>query len=886
MAHPDSPTLPGGPAEEGRFDARAGPYRLISELGHGGMGTVYLAVRDDDAFQKRVAIKILKRGMDTDAIVRRFRHERQILASLQHPYIASLLDGGTTADGRPYFAMEYVQGQPIVDYCETHRLDTSARLELFRKVCAAVQHAHQNLIIHRDIKPANVLVAADGTPRLLDFGIAKLLTPGVGGEAAPTVAGVQLMTPEYASPEQVRGEPVTTATDVYSLGVLLYELLTGRRPYRITSRAPAEIARVVCESTPARPSAAVTSPEQPAAGDEITREAGSTAAAPTHGMRPITVDADRLRRRLAGDLDTIVLKALSKEPSRRYASAEQFAEDVRRHLAGLPVMARRDTLGYRTAKFLRRNRAMVAAGVLVFLALVAGIIGTASQARIARAERQRAEQRFDDVRKLANAALFELHDAIRDLPGSTPARQLLVTKALEYLDKLAREAGDRPDLQRELAAAYLKVGDVQGRPLNPNLGDTAGALTSYRRAAALYEGLGNDVGDTPGLQREQGLAYMRLADILTATGDTAGALSYARRGVALQTQAAEAPGASADARREMAASRSRMADLLSATGRVTDALDERRRVLALMEAIAAEAPDDPANLRQLGVAHHKLGNTLGNPNAPNVGDHAAALDHMNRSAAVFRRALELYPDNATFKRNLAVANSNAADVLTALGRHDEAFARHQESIAGFEALAAADPSNVAARLDAALGFSKTGEIQLNRGNLREARRAFEQALATHQTLVTADPGNDALKGELAADHNRLATVEAKLGRRSAALEHHDQAVALSRTLAAANPGDAELRMALALALTGRGEAYALFAKATNQSPMRQSDLAAAERDYGEAVERLEAMEREGAIGGTDRQTLESARAELTRIRGARAGRAATTASARVRPPSS
>ena len=263
-------------AQNDRIDGlRIGPYRLVRELGRGGMGTVYLAVRSDDAFQKRVALKVLKRGMDTDAIVRRFRNERQILASLDHPYISGLLDGGTTPDNLPYFAMEFVEGQPIDEYCEARRLDTTARLEMFTKICAAVQYAHQNLIIHRDIKPANVLVTADGTPKLLDFGIAKLLNADRGGQTyAATAAGSPLMTPEYASPEQVRGEVVTTATDVYSLGVLLYELLTGRRPYQLTSRTPAEIARVVCHSVPERPSTAVTRPNS-----GTTHSAAMTAAA-------------------------------------------------------------------------------------------------------------------------------------------------------------------------------------------------------------------------------------------------------------------------------------------------------------------------------------------------------------------------------------------------------------------------------------------------------------------------------------------------------------------------------------------------------------------------------------------------------------------------------
>ena len=458
------------------------------------MGTVYLGVRDDDAFQKRVAIKVLKRGMDTESIVRRFRHERQILASLEHPFIASLLDGGSTPDGRPYFAMEYVEGQPIVDYCDTHRLDTAARLELFRHVCTAVQYAHQNLIIHRDIKPANVLVIAEGTPKLLDFGIAKLLNPELAGQTlAPTAPGLQLMTPEYASPEQVRGDPVSTATDVYSLGVLLYELLAGRLPYRLTSRAPADIVRIVCESEPMRPSTAITSidPEPPgeaATGSEEPHHA-STSTAASKPDRRLTVDADRLRRQLAGDLDNIILKALSKEPRRRYASVDQFAEDVRRHLAGLPVIARKDTWGYRTTKFVRRNRAAVVTLAATFAVLVAGIIGTTWQARAARVQRARAEQRFGDVRQLANAFLFDFHDSIADLEGSTPARKLVVTKGLEYLDRLAQDAGDRVDLRREVAAAYMKVGDVQGRPFTPNLGDTAGALASYRKAVSLYESI-------------------------------------------------------------------------------------------------------------------------------------------------------------------------------------------------------------------------------------------------------------------------------------------------------------------------------------------------------------------------------------------------------------
>jgi eukaryotic-like serine/threonine-protein kinase len=847
-------------------EPRIGPYRLVRVLGHGGMGKVFLGIRDDESFHKRVAIKVLKRGMDTEAIVSRFRHERQVLASLNHPNIAALLDGGTTPNGLPYFAMEYIEGQNIVDFCESRKLDTTARLQLFRQVCSAVQYAHQNLIVHRDIKPHNVLVTSAGTPKLLDFGIAKLLNPELAGETlAPTAGGAQLMTPEYASPEQVLGHPVTTATDVYSLGVLLYELLTNRRPYRLASRTPADIARVVCESVPARPSTAVTQLPDPAAHDDVATGAEAHPISTTGtGGRPIDADAHRLRRRLAGDLDNIVLKALSKEPDRRYASADQFSEDVRRHLAGLPVIARPDTLRYRASKFVRRNRGAVVAGAVVFAALVAGVAGTASQARRANAERVQAEQRFDDVRRLANSLVFEVHDAIRDLPGSTPARKLLVDRGLEYLDKLARGAGTRADLRRELGGAYVTIGDVQGRPLTPNLGDTAGALASYKKAVALYESLGAATAPDPALRREVGTAYLRMGDALAATGDTRGALSFAQKGLTLHKEAGTAAAVSPAARRELAAAYSRVGDLLSATGNLKESLTHRRTALAIMQEVALTAPDDVANQRQLGIAFQKLGTILGNPNAPNLGDFAGALDQMNESAAIFRRAVAAHPDNASLRRNLAVVQSNTSDVLLALERPDEALARLKESLAGFEALAAADPRNAAATNDVAIGIFKVGALLESIGRRREALPEFERALALHLGLRAADPDNEAVAAQLASDYNGLATTQAKLGMREVSLRNHGHAIDMSRRLSAGNPSDIELRVALALALTGRGEAYAIFGR--RQGPHALDDLRSAERDYDEAVRVLDALKEQGAIEGTDLQSLEEARTELARIR--------------------
>ena len=442
-----------------------GDCRVEALLGEGGMGEVYLA--EDTALGRQVAVKLLKRHLGDEVSGRRFRHERRILAGLTHPGIARLYGAAVSPQGRSYLVMEYVEGARLDRYCDGHGLSVSERLALFRQVCAAVNYAHQNLVIHRDLKPANVRVTPAGEPKLLDFGIAKLLeTDPVTDGGLPTLTLGDAMTPEYASPEQLRGEPITTASDVYSLGVILYELLTGQRPYQLKSRRPDEIARAICETEPLRPSAVA----RRSTPDAITGPA-------THHDPP-----ERLRRQLAGDLDNIVAMAMRKEPARRYASVAQLSEDLRRHCDGLPVQARRDTVGYRTGKFVRRNKVGVAAAALVVLALVTGLVATTLEAR-------RADRRFEDVHRLAKSILFELEPQIANLPGSTEVRATLVRRALEYLDGLSREAGNNRDLRRELAAAYAKIGDVQGNPTISNLGDLKAALASYRKGQDLLQSL-------------------------------------------------------------------------------------------------------------------------------------------------------------------------------------------------------------------------------------------------------------------------------------------------------------------------------------------------------------------------------------------------------------
>jgi Tol biopolymer transport system component/serine/threonine protein kinase len=348
-----------------------GPYKIVEQIGQGGMGSVYKAVRDDDVFKRDVAIKIIRRGMNTDFVVRRFRHERQALAALDHPNVARMIDGGVTDEGLPYFVMEYIDGVPIDTYCDTRKLDVPARLKMFQQVCAGVQCAHDRKIVHRDIKPGNILVDEAGRPKLLDFGIAKILDPELSTQTLdPTATVLRLMTPEYASPEQVLGEDITEASDVYSLGVLLYELLTGHRPYRMKRKSPQEIAQVICDTEPERPSTAVGRTEVVTRGQNPAVTLTPEGVSHTRRAKP-----EELRRILCGDLDNIVLMAMRKEPHRRYECASALAADIGRHLEGLPVSARKDTLFYRASKHLQRNRKLVLVASLAMMVGTGAMIG-------------------------------------------------------------------------------------------------------------------------------------------------------------------------------------------------------------------------------------------------------------------------------------------------------------------------------------------------------------------------------------------------------------------------------------------------------------------------------------------------------------------------------
>lgn len=546
---------------------RVGPYQLEKRIGRGGMGSVWLASRVDQEYHKKVAVKMVKRGMDSVEILRRFRMEREVLARLEHPNIARLIDGGSTPEGSPYLVMEYVEGTPIDQYCETRQSTISERLTLFRNVCAAVQYAHSNLVVHRDIKAGNILVGKDGSPKLLDFGVAKLMdsefSPSPSAETRPEL---RAMTLEYASPEQVRGEPLTTATDVYSLGVLLFRLLTGRFPFDgADARSRLSLQQAISEKEPPRPSSVVLSRD-------------SSIPQPTQRIDPALEESRdkarrRLQRKLSGDLDVILLKALRKEPERRYVSAEQFAEDIRRYLEGKPVKARGDTLGYRILKFVQRNRTgvAVAAGVLaLLLTSVAWLAETVRREQAQAASMRQRELTLVPALVRASDRLGDLYQSAGDNRAASEYRQAVET-ARRFLAEHSEQSPGQADLRRDLAWAEVKLADLEP---GASEGLYKDALEQYDKVAQTGVSGAEQQRDVLAAARKLGFAQY-----------AAGRMDVALISFSRAWQIAEAQPLSPD----RAASNFEMGEVLAAEGQWDTALPKLQKALDLYRALAGSS---------------------------------------------------------------------------------------------------------------------------------------------------------------------------------------------------------------------------------------------------------------------------------------------------------
>lgn len=710
-----------------------GAYRLVRRLAAGGMGTVWLAERADDQFKSRAAVKLVKRGMDTDDILHRFRQERQVLANLRHPNICRLLDGGATADGRPFLIMEYVEGMPIDAYCDAKRLTIRERLALFRRACEAVQFAHQNLVIHRDLKPGNILVSPDGTPILLDFGIAKVIQPVDAANAANLTAPQQrLMTPQYASPEQVKSEPITTTSDVYSLGVILYELLTGRHPYRQFHESLGELERAIREIHPMRPSAAV-------ARDATSTECDSSAAHPAKSTEFASRRAttpEKLVRSLLGDLDTIVMKALHREPAKRYASAEQFSADIDRYLSGRPVLARPDSRLYRASRFVRRNAALVAAACLLFAVLLLGIAGTTWQARRARQAQAEALAQRDaatlETDKLRAVTQFLQEMLALATPEAARGRDVSVLKEMleQAASTVATDFDGQPGIEMVIrdtvGRAYLNLG------LYPQAIDQLDAAVRIGRARV-------------GLQSPDTLQAMSgLASALRRSGRIQESLELAREALSLKEQqlGRDHP--------DVLQGRATFAVVLHDAGKTEDAIKLQQEVVDASRRVLGE--EDVESIRR----------------SANLAVMLDDAGRSNEAEAVHRRLLELQQRNHGNDHPDTLATlAELASVLQYQGKLEEAEQYCSQALDARRRVMGQDHPDT---LDSML---QMGMICHDAGRLEEAEKWLRETLAIQERVFGED------HRATMQTVNELAVV---LGRR----KKQPEAVAIMRRLLAAN----------------------------------------------------------------------------------------------------
>lgn len=741
------------------LDQKIGPYSLISLLGQGGMGTVWLAERSDGCFERRVAVKFLRFAMAPGVVAGRFRREGKILGQLTHPHIAELIDAGVTPNGEPYLVLEYVEGLPIDQHCDRYKLDVDARIRLFLDVVSAVAHAHTNLIVHRDIKPSNVFVRSDGQVKLLDFGIAKFLAEERNPAATLlTVEGRAAMTPQFAAPEQVTGGSITTATDVYALGVLLYLLLTGQHPAGQRLHSTAELIKAIVESEPLQPSNATSSAE----GKELADKRSST--------------PEKLRRQLRGDLDTIVGKTLKKNPAERYGSATALADDLGRYLRHEPISARPDRLTYRAAKFVRRNRTAVTLATLAFVAIIVGSGAAIYQAKVA-------ERRFQDVRKLAHTFVFDLHDEVAKLDGSTKAREMMVQTGLQYLDNLAGNAGGDLELQKEIAAAYMKIGDAQGFPTKPNLGRTADALASYRKAGDIYQRIAQKnsaylpdladfylsysglfrFSDDPKRARELTTAAIQIFDRLSEHQQLDGHLqnSYMTAWCKLGdfdedwgryhqawtefSHCSELAHAQLNRKKDQRALLA-VAESAERVGTAAEELGHLREALrafdedetALRELLAGELLN-PRFHRNLALTYQFRGRVYFNDAYPNYGDPKRALENLRLYLQTGQQMLERDPNNRSAQFSVEVAKLKISYCLQE-SDPPAAIRLARDSIRILNQMIA---SNVGDRRraipDLAEAFVRLGSAQLKAGRLAEARSSADSALAAMHEIEAQGP---------------------------------------------------------------------------------------------------------------------------------------------------
>ncbi|MBI4853780.1 MAG: protein kinase [Acidobacteria bacterium] len=776
-----------------------GKYTTTRIIGQGGMGTVYEAIRNEIPNSRPVAIKLLSTGINTKKLLARFRIEYQVMANLEHPYIARLLDGNATNNGTPYLVMELINGQPIDKYCESQKLNITERLKLFNKVCAAVQHAHLNLIVHRDLKPSNILVTYDGIPKLLDFGIAKIIKNGsTYDEVKLTQTGLMLMTPAYASPEQVLGKPITVSTDIYSLGILLYKLLTNYLPYEITSNAPKDIEKIICEYIPIKPSIFVEHNKS----KELNIE---------------SIENRKLAKKLMGDLDNIVLMALRKEPERRYSSVEQFSQDIQRYLDGFPVIARTDTFKYRAHKFIQRNWLYLSISALLIILITSGVTTTLWQARKAEQEREKvalqtqllaaqselATTRSKDIRDLTSALLFKYNDSLEKIAGSTALREEMINEALKYLDRLSKQPNMDLELQHELALAYQRVGDIQGRPFRINTGNTSAALESYDKSLVFFEELAKQNPSNLTIQSEFSFALERKGEILDRIGNTNLAINYYRKVCNIREKIFNFNRENKQNSYSLTSSFIRMGDVLQSTGDFIGAMEFYCKALKIRKGLVSQDSNNEQFRRGLAVIytrfivlyeaiHNLMAQDINNiNNTDNVAITNELLErslHYNQLITEnAKHALSKEKENPFLQSELAGCYMQNSVVLRKKGQLTKSIALLKEAISMLNKLVTDDPSNKQYSFLLADAYREMGKVNLENYNIKQAINFSNKAEQIYQKLLNHDPNNVTIPYYLTDVYNSLAISYIKKGSNNKAEKYLTISFGLCKSLIIKNP---------------------------------------------------------------------------------------------------
>ncbi len=770
-----------GPAPE-----RIGNFRVLGRVGRGGMGSVYKATDEREGSAGRVvAIKLIRKGLDTEDVLRRFKLEGQLLSALNHPNIARLHEVAETDDGQPYFVMEYVEGKPIDVYCDRERVPIAKRLEIFRKVCAAVHHAHTNLIVHRDLKPGNILVTPEGEPKLLDFGIAKLLNPALGRVEVLTRPTMRIMTPEYASPEQVRGDAVSTSSDVYSLGVLLYELLCGRRPYHFAKRIEAEVVRVICESEPLRPSTAITSVEETqSAGEQPATASTITPASIAQSRSAERVES--LRRSLTGDLDDIVMMAMSKESNRRYSSAEHLSMDLQRYLDGMPVEARRTGARriYLFKKFLKRHRTEVAAAAIVALALLttgtatslqwrAASIADAQAAEAARAEALALEEALAVQRDLTISSAFG--DALWDRANAdltftmSPAeRDEFWNKLRVDFQKLVEKFGEEnPQVKRARGRALLQAGSAMSNIRSGNTGDFESALAAYKSARDDFVVLRALYPDDYTIWYQTVEAHLRVSDSYKVANQPGRAIAECERAVEV-AEDSEFPDMGLRFYRQRGKAYFSLAQLASAVGDAPRATEAFEKEIASRRERRDASPNMFVPARDMGIV------LLSAADLEIEKGNIERAREMVQEALDIRRALSQDPQWEAYRtsvlRDLSIALVAMAIIDTHQGQSREAREQVEESITLLDGLAELEPENIRPHRTAAFLLVEYGEASRVNDDIVTTRWAMERCAGYIERLESLSPSHPSLVYLRAHQRRLTAQIDLAEGRKDRAVE--------------------------------------------------------------------------------------------------------------------